>query len=137
MDEGSWRSKVYKKRDKTDWAFWKRVRAMVIDNDYHRCQSCFRRQCPKVKLTVHHIIPRAEGGSEDLDNLITLCLDCHDAIEELHLRTREEIHGYFSKEKKAARELVEKQHPAELEDVLARIDAERPDWHSRVYGGQK
>ena len=26
---------------------------------------------------VHHIVPRAEGGSNDLDNLVTLCVACH------------------------------------------------------------
>lgn len=29
-------------------------------------------------LTVHHIIPRSEGGSHDLVNLVTLCRPCHD-----------------------------------------------------------
>lgn len=33
------------------------------------------------RLEVHHIIPRAEGGPNDPDNLIVLCLTCHDKAE--------------------------------------------------------
>lgn len=34
---------------------------------------------PVVKeLEVHHIVPRAEGGSNDLRNLVVLCEKCHD-----------------------------------------------------------
>ena len=88
-------------------------------------------------LTIHHIIPRADGGQADLDNLITLCLECHDAIEELGLGTHLEIYGYFSKENVKARAELMIKHPHELEEALKRIDAERPDWHARVYGGQK
>ncbi|NDJ15275.1 MAG: hypothetical protein EBY17_29525 [Acidobacteriia bacterium] len=34
---------------------------------------------PVVKeLEVHHILPRAEGGSNDLRNLVVLCENCHD-----------------------------------------------------------
>ena len=29
------------------------------------------------KLTVHHIIPREEGGTHAMENLITLCEECH------------------------------------------------------------
>lgn len=31
-------------------------------------------------LEMHHIIPRAEGGTDDYDNLILLCAECHAAI---------------------------------------------------------
>jgi len=57
---------------------WKRLRSVVIMRDDWRCQGhdCDRRN----KLTVHHIIPRSAGGTDNLDNLITLCRECHDAI---------------------------------------------------------
>ncbi|MWV66044.1 hypothetical protein GRS48_14625 [Halorubrum sp. JWXQ-INN 858] len=29
------------------------------------------------RLDVHHVVPRANGGSNDLGNLLTLCPDCH------------------------------------------------------------
>jgi len=36
--------------------------------------------------SIHHIIPRPEG-SDDPDNLITLCQPCHDVIEESDLHS--------------------------------------------------
>lgn len=32
------------------------------------------------KVQVHHIIPRSEGGSDEIDNAITLCPNCHDEV---------------------------------------------------------
>lgn len=34
-------------------------------------------RCSRVGTQVDHIIPRAEGGSDDLHNLQLLCDDCH------------------------------------------------------------
>lgn len=31
-----------------------------------------------LQLTVHHKIHRSQGGTDDLDNLVTLCRTCHD-----------------------------------------------------------
>ena len=35
-------------------------------------------------LEEHHIIPRRHGGSNDPENLVTLCSNCHSAIEKLY-----------------------------------------------------
>ena len=45
--------------------------------DGYRCQGC---GAPK-PLTVHHIRPRELGGTNDLRNLLTLCVACHDYVE--------------------------------------------------------
>lgn len=34
-------------------------------------------KCGKIGVEVDHIIPRAEGGSDNLANLQLLCVDCH------------------------------------------------------------
>ena len=39
------------------------------------CCVCHRYK--GIKLEVHHIIPTEKGGSDDFDNTITLCFDCH------------------------------------------------------------
>jgi hypothetical protein len=45
---------------------------------------------PVVKeLEVHHIVPRAEGGSNDLRNLVVLCEKCHDKHHAGHLEVGE------------------------------------------------
>jgi 5-methylcytosine-specific restriction endonuclease McrA len=34
-----------------------------------------------MRLTVHHLVPRESGGSNDTRNLVALCPHCHDAAE--------------------------------------------------------
>ncbi len=49
------------------------ARLYVFDRDHHTCQKCGTTE----KLTIDHIIPLAEGGSNDLSNLHTLCQSCN------------------------------------------------------------
>lgn len=48
------------------------------------------------EFTLHHIIPRAENGKNDIDNLIGLCNKCHDIAEDEQLN-REEIINHEGK----------------------------------------
>ena len=59
---------------------YENTRAMVLDRDGYKCQHC-KGRTKDSKLEVHHIIFRSQGGSDDADNLITLCHTCH---KELH-----------------------------------------------------
>ena len=38
---------------------------------------CICHRFAGTKIEIHHIIQRADGGSDDFDNAIPLCLDCH------------------------------------------------------------
>lgn len=62
-----------------------RMRALVRDNFECQHQGCTENRLKK--LTVHHIVPKSEGGADDLDNLQTLCLT--------HRRM---VHGHISEE---------------------------------------
>jgi hypothetical protein len=53
-----------------------RTRFEVFKRDRFACQYCGGVP-PKVLLEVDHIVPRAAGGSDDLDNLTTACWDCN------------------------------------------------------------
>lgn len=37
-----------------------------------------------VVLEEHHIVPRRYGGTDDEENLVTLCANCHSAVEKLY-----------------------------------------------------
>ena len=50
------------------------VKAFVRYRDNYACQYCGKKN---VKLHVHHIQFRSDGGSNRPDNLITLCEQCH------------------------------------------------------------
>lgn len=32
------------------------------------------------QVSLHHIVPKEEGGTDDIDNAIPLCPNCHDAV---------------------------------------------------------
>lgn len=34
--------------------------------------------CHKIFVEIHHIIPKSQGGSDDIDNAAPLCASCHD-----------------------------------------------------------
>ena len=57
------------------------TKAMVLNRDDYKCHICKSKK-KGVKLEVHHIIFRSNGGSDDADNLITLCHDCHKKLHE-------------------------------------------------------
>ena len=66
-----------------------RLRIAVMRRDRYVCQRCLISVGTKNTTahtsnnygTIHHIIPRKMGGGDYLDNLICLCLECHNWIE--------------------------------------------------------
>lgn len=54
----------------------KSLRFEIFKRDSFTCQYCGR-QTPTAVLEVDHIIPKAEGGTDDPNNLITACRDCN------------------------------------------------------------
>jgi len=55
----------------------KSIRHEVFKRDNYRCLECNASKDDGVVLHVDHIIPVAQGGSDELDNLQTLCQDCN------------------------------------------------------------
>lgn len=54
----------------------KQLRFEVFKRDAFRCQYCGK-SAPEVILEVDHIDPVANGGTNDIFNLITSCRDCN------------------------------------------------------------
>ena len=52
------------------------TKAMVLNRDNYTCQCC-KGKYKDSKLEVHHIVFRSRGGSNEENNLITLCHTCH------------------------------------------------------------
>ena len=55
------------------------TRAFVLDRDSHICQHC-KGKTKDSRLEVHHIVFRSNGGSDESENLMTLCKTCHDKV---------------------------------------------------------
>lgn len=54
----------------------KKLRFEVFKRDSFKCQYCGK-SAPEVVLHVDHIKPVAEGGTDEITNLITACDDCN------------------------------------------------------------
>ena len=52
-------------------------RGAILHRDNYTCQCCGKKNC---KLETHHIIFRSRGGSDDENNMITLCKECHKKV---------------------------------------------------------
>ena len=62
---------------------WEHIRDRVLERDQHRCSGRFLGgECSAV-LDVHHIVSRREGGTDDDDNLLTLCHRHHPMLESI------------------------------------------------------
>lgn len=82
----NWRGGTKVERDRRlDTAEWRRIRRKVYERDNWTCQDCkqatknFRdsKKDPRRRVQAHHIKSRRNGGSDDLSNLVTLCMSCH------------------------------------------------------------
>ena len=58
--------------------FDKSVRTKALLWCDRHCCLC-KKPCG-VNIEVHHIVPEGEGGSDDIDNAIPLCFDCHSEV---------------------------------------------------------
>jgi len=67
--------------DKYNSAFaWQAIRVLVLQRDNYQCVECGKKDEYGERrnlLDVHHVIPKIEGGTNDLENLMTLCPECH------------------------------------------------------------
>lgn len=52
-------------------------RKAILHRDGYTCQCCGKKNC---RLEVHHIKFKSNGGTDDEENLITLCEDCHKGV---------------------------------------------------------
>lgn len=58
---------------------WRRLRDQVMQRDKHLCQPCKAQGRYTEATQVDHIVPIAEGGTDDRANLQAICSPCHEA----------------------------------------------------------
>ena len=123
----NWNRKVYGKKIKETYPLkWPSLKKSMILKSNFTCFRCDKKFRSYKRLSLHHIIPRSEDGSDEPENLIVLCIECHDFVEVNELRTKAEIIGSYD------------DGGNDIEIIKAgMIDDNRPDWHAWVYGGSK
>ena len=58
-------------------AGWENLKAYAKWRDGYKCRVCGK-SGKDVRLEVHHVRRRADGGSDTPDNVVTLCHECHE-----------------------------------------------------------
>jgi len=115
----NWNLKVYKPKvpfiDFTN-PEWISLRVFISIQQKGKCAMCGK-ELPEIESTIHHIIPRKNGGENNIENLIGLCNRCHN-IAELYELDKHSILNYYSPIKN-----------------LKKKKANKNDWHLWVYGG--
>lgn len=63
-------------------AAWRKLRLHILARDCYLCQcdECAKRQVPLPANEVDHITPKAQGGTDDEQNLRAVNPDCHKRI---------------------------------------------------------
>lgn len=72
IKNGTWRNGVEQEQ-----------RAAILDRDDNRCHRCRKQSLDYGEMQVHHIVPVAEGGADENENLITLCKLCHTKVHQI------------------------------------------------------
>lgn len=62
---------------RTSTGRWRKLRAVILQRDNHLCQVCLAAGTLTPAREADHIIPVAQGGTDDSDNLQSICRACH------------------------------------------------------------
>jgi len=83
----------------------KKMRFEVFKRDGFRCAYCGRTP-PDVFLECDHIVPRSDGGKDDINNLITACSDCNQGKSSIPLdQIPAQVDRNISRQKEAYEQL--------------------------------
>lgn len=58
-------------------AKWRKTRASILRRDKGLCQPCLKQGKYTRATEVDHIVEKAVGGADSLDNLQAICSTCH------------------------------------------------------------
>ena len=60
-------------------ATWRKIRTATLRRDKYLCQPCAKYGFVTPATEVDHIVNKAEGGTDEQDNLQSICHQCHKA----------------------------------------------------------
>lgn len=56
---------------------WQKLRKQILQRDNHLCVMCMNQGLLTEATDVDHKLNKAKGGTDDMDNLQSLCFECH------------------------------------------------------------
>ena len=101
-------------------------RYFVFARDNYTCQCCGKSK-DKI-LQTHHIIYRSNGGTDRVDNLITVCTDCHTS-------KNHQKGGILYKWQEQHKKVKQYKEPPFMNAIRQRIFARYPNAHT-TYGSE-
>jgi len=75
LNNPNMQGKQYQQSNRLD----ENIRIATLMRDKYQCISCSKK---KVQLQAHHLVPKNQGGKDTINNLITLCLHCHNKVHQ-------------------------------------------------------
>ena len=100
------------------------LRKKTFERDNFTCRKCGLQDKEAIRIEAHHITPLFAGGKDDLNNLITLCFDCHhfapDKKEDFEQYMQEECDGTLTTLVKAINK-VREEHPELFNKVREKL----------------
>ena len=58
-------------------AQWIKLRNVILARDKHLCQPCLAKGLLTAATEVDHVISKAKGGTDAMENLRSICSPCH------------------------------------------------------------
>lgn len=74
-----WYGQAGSRHDRGYGTDWEKRRLAALERDKRLCVLCLQGGRPVAAQSVDHIVPKSKGGTDDLDNLQSLCRACHAA----------------------------------------------------------
>ncbi|WP_128805077.1 HNH endonuclease [Klebsiella grimontii] len=72
------------------------IAAKILVKSARHC--CICRRFSPLQIQIHHIVAQSEGGLDDEDNLIPICISCHSSVHSrMHMTkgfSRAELKGH-------------------------------------------
>ena len=74
---GNWKHDKRSRHARGYGTAWDKLRKQAMDRDTWLCQPCKRKGKLTPATEVDHLVPKFEGGTDDLENLAATCAPCH------------------------------------------------------------
>lgn len=68
---------AWRKKNSNKPISWGRKRFSILQRDKFKCTYCGRSANDGYVLHVDHIHPKSKGGTDDIENLTTACMECN------------------------------------------------------------